>query len=359
MKSDLSIQDVVLNADNLFYRLRFPDGLECPYCHEKHIWTLKDGWFKCSHCNKRFSLTSSTIFHRSHLSKVHIMMTLYYISVSRGISSLQLSLLLKINRNTSFMLLHKVRSVLNQDSIRLFNEVAIDEVYLKGKWSSIHNDKKRALLKKFGLYFEGDKKRTYSNVNIKRCISRFKQPVMGFNDGTNIILRCLPNRFTEADIINMFNEHCSGAESVVSDCSSLYNNIEKKTGKPITMSNHSKYKFIEKGKSSNRIEGTFSHLKRRIRHNYVRPDKRLMQLYLNEMVFRWNNRNNSTYNTLANIFIFVNKSSPLTYKDFYAYKSAEQRPYKKLEDPSKFPWNDAISSIIIDGVEYKNPRYNK
>lgn len=256
---DYSLKSVIEKSEVLFSRFRFPDGVKCPYCGETHIWTLSGGWWKCSHCGKRFSMTSGTVFHRSHLSKADIMQTLYYISTMRGVSSLQLSVLLQVNRNTAFKLLHKVRYVINQDSVRLMNEVAVDEVYLRGKWSSIHNARKRQILKDYGLYFEGDKERTYGKVNIQRCISRYKQPVFGLNDGNNIVLKCLPNRFTEADLMRIFKEHCSGADSIVSDCSKLYNNFEKKLGKPITMMNHSEFHFVQDGKSSNRIEGSFSH----------------------------------------------------------------------------------------------------
>ena len=53
---------------------------------------------------------------------------------------------------------------------------------------SIIIPKKIDILKRYGLWYEGDVKRTWHKKNIQRAISEYKQPVYGMNDGKNIVI---------------------------------------------------------------------------------------------------------------------------------------------------------------------------
>lgn len=69
-QSDLTITDITSHADELWLRLRYPDGEPvCPYCGQKtRQYLCKDGRYKCNHCNRRYSSRVGTAFHNSKCS---------------------------------------------------------------------------------------------------------------------------------------------------------------------------------------------------------------------------------------------------------------------------------------------------
>ena len=64
--------------------LRWPNGVECPRCQSKSISTLAErDQYDCNACRYRFSTTSGTIFHDSHLPLRKWFMAIYLMSESK------------------------------------------------------------------------------------------------------------------------------------------------------------------------------------------------------------------------------------------------------------------------------------
>lgn len=79
---------------------------------------------------------------------------------------------------------------------------------------------------------------------------------------------------------------------MVSDCGYEYYEWEKNTGWLHSTNNHSKGQYLtEDGRSSNRVEGNFRWLEGRRSYVHVHYSHRLTQLYLNEIAFKHNHRN--------------------------------------------------------------------
>ena len=354
--SKKSIVYITLHAKEIFHQLRWPNGIVCPYCGERHIWHYKNGTYKCSHCHKTFSDTSNTVFNSTKVPLSYWIIAMYLDSMGKGISSEELASFLGVTQKTTWYILHKLRSKLSQDGTLLNGDIAVDEVYLRGKWSSVIVPKKIQFMQRNDLYYPDDLKRTWSTHNVKRAISEYKQPVFGMNDGHNIILRALPNRFDSQDLLQLVKQHTGTVDHLISDQSKLYtemSNIYK-----VIQMNHSQRQFKNGDYSSNRIEGTFSHIKRRIRCHYVRPDKKYIQLYLNEFCFRWNHRNNDSMVRLAHIMKLCCTGGRVTYKDIDNYNwidSFKQRKPKRYESIDEWldrPWYATVDSIEINGVRY-------
>ncbi len=349
---------IIVHAQEFFDTLRWQDGLVCPYCGEKHIWKFKDGTYRCSHCRRRFTDTSNTIFHATKIPKSHWMVGFYLIAMGKNVASEELSRYLGITQKSCWYMLHKIRMALDTSNIALEGNIAVDEVYLGGKWSSIIIPKKIDILKQYGLWYEGQVKRTWSRRNICRAISQYKQPVYGMNDGKRIVLTAVPNRFDSKDLLQLTLEHTGAFERLISDQSHLYTDIAQ-TGIEVVQMNHSKGEYSKDGYSSNRIEGTFSHLKRRIGLQHVRPTKKYIQLYLNEFCFRWNNRDNSASQRLVNIMRSCCSAGKITRRDVDQYNWAGKfhqrtpKEYERIEDwlDRDIPWA-LVGSITIDGIEY-------
>ena len=346
---------ITLHAKEIFQELRWKDGVVCPYCGEKHIYRFKNGTYKCSHCKKRFSDTSNTIFHSTKIPISYWLIALYLVTMGKGISSEELSKYLGITQKTSWYLLHKIRYALTTENIALSGTIAVDEVYLGGKWSSIIVPKKIGILKKYDLWYENDSKHTWSDRNIRRAISEYKQPVYGMNDGEHIVLTAVPNGFTKKDLLKLTMKHAASAERLLSDQSALYQNFGDYE---VIQMNHSKGEFKKDGWSSNRIEGTFSHLKRRHRLQYVRPGKKYIQLYLNEFCYRWNNRSETAMNRLETalksccISGIVTRKTIDTYDWYKPFGKKKRKRIERIEDWAQYLRCGTIQSVIIDGIEY-------
>ena len=356
-KHQQSIIYITLHAREIFNRLRWPNGVICPHCGCAHVWNYKNGSYKCSHCGKHFSDTSNTIFHATKIPISYWLVALYLITMSKGTSSEEVSRYLGITQKTAWYMMHKIRYAFKPDGTILEGDVAVDEVYLGGKWSSIIIPKKIDILKKYGLWYEGDARRTWHKKNIRRAISAYKQPVYGMNDGNNIVLMAVPNRFDSKDLLELTLAYTGNINHLISDQSILYKEIAN-TGIDVVQMNHSKGEFKNGEYSSNRIEGTFSHLKRRYRCHYVRPNKKYIQLYLNEFCFRWNNSDTDTITRLTSAMHLCTSRGRVTRKDIETYNwliRFHQRPNKRYESIDDFldcDWPDLISSIEVGGVTY-------
>ncbi len=355
---------ICMHARDLFNKLRWSEGVVCPYCGCKHIWHYKNGTYKCSHCGKRFSDTSNTIFHSTKVPLSYWIVCLYCLTMLKGCSSEEIASNLGITQKSAWYICHKIRLALTQNNIALTGDIMVDEVYLRGKWSSIIVPKKIEFMKKQGLYYPDDKELTWSKSNVQRAISEYKQPVFGMNDGNKIILRALPNRFDSTDLQRLIELYGQDINHLISDQSTLYTEIGQRGFNVIQM-NHSKREFRNGEFSSNRIEGTFSHLKRRYRAHYVRPDKKYMQLYLNEFVFRWNNRESDALTRLAagvNLAVAcgrVTRRSIDSYNWVSEFKPRKQKHYETIYDWMDRDWPDFVSYLEINGVRYNRKEFER
>ena len=364
-KTKNSIIYITLHARSIYKGLRWPNGVVCPYCGEKHIWTYKSGAYKCSHCWKKFTDTSGTIFHSSKIRLEYWLIAFYLLSIGKGISSSELSSFLSVTQKTAWYMLHKLRYAMDQKGTILTGDIAVDEVFLGGKWSSIILPKKIDILKKYDLWYEGDKRRTWHKSNIRTAISRYKQPVYGMNDGNRIVLQALPNSFNSKDILKITQGHSDeNLKHLISDQASYYTDILA-TGIPVIQMNHSKREYKNGEYSSNRIEGTFSHLKKRYRCHYVRPNKKYIQLYLNEFAFRWNNRETPNMERIALGLASCFTCGTVTRKMIDNYNWDNQFPkrnYKRkerLEDWFELGWPALAQYIEVQGVVYDKTEFER
>lgn len=108
----------------------------CPECGCLKVYDLKTRpVFKCSACNKQFSITSGTIFASRKLTVRDILAAIaVFINGAKGYSALQLSRDLSVDYKTAFVLLHKVREAIKlaRDGGALSGDVSIDGAYFGG-----------------------------------------------------------------------------------------------------------------------------------------------------------------------------------------------------------------------------------
>ena len=315
-KHKLSTAEVIRNAEQIFHRLRWKyEIVVCPYCGSMHIRDYGNYHYKCNSCKNRFTDKTKTLMHGSKLSISTWLQAIYELSVDNMISDGTLAIKLGISINSAWLLHKKIQYSLPQDRYILEGIVAQDEMYVGGSLSNYHYSRKWKLLRD-GHFVSSDETR-YSKAALFSLNSSLKQPVFGMNDGKQIVLFALPNRLRKEYLYQLNKKHVAKGSITVSDESALYNEWEANTGCEIHMNNHHDNQYVtDDGYTSNRIENTFSWYKRgfgaRITHC------KYHQLYLNEFVFRYNNRELSTED-MFNVIVSNTIGKHVTYKQIREY----------------------------------------
>lgn len=251
---------------------------------------MKDGRYRCKHCYKIYNIKTNTIFSGTRLPLSKWVICLYLMLESKGIGSNSMAKYLKMPQSTCYYMMMKLRLLFSQEDIKLDGEIAIDEEYVGGQWGKMCLSKRQFLLDKYML--PRHPKNTKEKMSIAQKVnSLYKTPVLGMNNKEKMVLHILPNPVHQDDVLKLFEKHSVKGSTTVSDYGSLYDDWTLLTGSPISQNNHSKGQFIsEDGKSSNRIEGSFSQWKRQSLDKYCSISPKYLQLYLDEHCFRFNNR---------------------------------------------------------------------
>ena len=113
---------------------RWGDQVTCPYCTSNNTRPLQHR-HRCYACKTSFSVTVGTIFHHTHmpLQKWFLAVTLM-LNAKKGLSSLQLSRDLQVNKNTAWRIAMQIRKAMTQKEQRdlLTGIVEMDETYVGG-----------------------------------------------------------------------------------------------------------------------------------------------------------------------------------------------------------------------------------
>lgn len=116
-------------------KVRWGDTPRCPYCQSEHTTPNEHRHF-CYNCKTSFSVTVGTIFHRTHLPLQKWFLAISLIlNAKKGISALQLSRDLEVNKNTAWRIAMQIRKAMSQKGQRelLTGVVEMDETWIGGK----------------------------------------------------------------------------------------------------------------------------------------------------------------------------------------------------------------------------------
>ena len=116
-------------------RLRWPTGFRCPGCAGEKGWRLDDGFWACSGCARKVSVTAGTIFDRSRVPLADWFTAIWLMTNQKyGISALGLQRLLGLGSyRTAWTMLRKLRSAMVRPAReRLSGTVEVDESYVGG-----------------------------------------------------------------------------------------------------------------------------------------------------------------------------------------------------------------------------------
>ena len=247
-------------------KLRWPEGIECPRCHESNISPIeKRGQHHCLSCGYHFSVTAGTIFHDSHLPLWKWFITVYMMVESRkGVSANQIKRTLGVSYKTAWYLCHRIRAAmaeLNAEQLR--GTVEVDETLVGGK------------VRGMGRGFKGNK------TIVVGAIQR---------EGK---VRLQTIKAADKKTLHRFiKEHAhDDTEVIVTDEWPAYRGIGDRNTKHETV-NHSEEEWVRGDVHTNTIEGVWSLLNRSVIGTFHKISAKHLDAYLDELEWRFNNRKN-------------------------------------------------------------------
>ena len=253
----------------LLERLRWPDGVACLRCGSLNISdvTTRDQ-YDCNDCRYQFSVTVGTIMHDSHLPLRKWFIAIYLMCESKkGISALQLKRTIGVAYRTAWYLCHRIRTAMGNDQLEgptLLGIVEVDETLVGGK------------TKGKGRAYKGNK--TWVAGAIQR--------------GGRIRLERIPD--TRRETLHGFISRTvlDEAEAIYTDELKSYLGIEDHNTRHETV-NHSAEEWVVGDVHTNSIEGVWSLFKRSIIGSFHKVSEKHLDRYIEELEWRYSNRDNS------------------------------------------------------------------
>jgi transposase-like protein len=259
--------------------MRWPDGQAvCPDCEtgNPYYLTSQKRW-KCRNgmCARQFSVKVGTIFEDSPISLKKWLPAMWLIcNCKNGVSSYELHRDLGVTQKTAWFMLQRLRLVLKDSNGSKLGgsgngPVEVDEAFIGPDLRKMHSDKRRERM-------------TAMN-------GRNKTVVMGMldRDARKVRAKVIPNAKRETlqnEILNAI-EHKS---TVYTDRATGYDNLAMQDFVHETVNHVEEY--VRGQVHTQGIENFWSLLKRGLRGTYVAVEPFHLDRYVDEQVFRYNNR---------------------------------------------------------------------
>jgi len=261
------------NCRKFMVKARWADGtVHCPTCNSDHVAYLANAkvW-KCygKHEHAKFSLKVGTIFEDSPIPLEKWLPTVWFlVNCKNGISSYELSRALGVTQKTAWFMLHRVRLAMRSAGIgRMFGEVEVDETFIGGKARNMHAEKREKEIKGRGAIG--------------------KAAVLGFlRRGGEVRAQVVPNR-KKHTLETMVRNHVAPNSAVYTDALPSYEDLDNEYIHQVV--DHA-VEYVKGRIHTNGLENFWSLLKRHLSGTYVAVEPFHLSRYLDEQVFRFNNR---------------------------------------------------------------------
>lgn len=125
---------------------RWKNGVSCPRCGSANVGELVKTRFvwNCKGCKKQFSVKVGTVLEDSPL-KLSTWLPAFWLiaNCKNGISSCELARALGVTQKTAWFMLHRIRTIMAQGSFeKMEGAVEADETFIGGLEKNKHEDKK-------------------------------------------------------------------------------------------------------------------------------------------------------------------------------------------------------------------------
>jgi len=257
--------------------LRWPDGTRCPRCNGVKTSRIHArDQFDCDTCRHQFSVTSGTIWHDTHLPLRKWFIAIYLtVESKKGISANQMKRVLAVSYKTAWYLCHRIRAAMTElNPIPLKGTVEVDETFIGGKLKG-HGKGRGAYLKNKAVV-----------IGVIQRGGKVRLQVIDRTDRKTLHRFIKDHTAPETEVIITDDWRDSAKEYVRGDI------------------------------HTNGIENVWSLLKRSVTGTYHKLSIKHLDAYLDELEWRFNNRDNSYL--FRDTLIKLLGSEKLEYKELIA-----------------------------------------
>lgn len=257
--------------------MRWPHGVACPRmgCGDAnvHFITTRKTW-RCNECKRQFSTKVGTIFEESPLGYDKWLPAIWLITNAKnGISSCEIARALAVTQKTAWFMLHRIRAAMKSGTFeKLVGPVEADETYVGGNYKNMSIARR---------------------VRLERSGSRGKVAVMG------IVERNKPGRkgkvrawvlpyVDKKQLQGRVRQNVEKGAQLHTDGLAAYKGLWAEY-QHVTI-DHRSLEYVRGNVHTNNIEAFWSVFKRTIKGTYIAPRKQHLQRYVEEQVYRFNER---------------------------------------------------------------------
>lgn len=283
MESPQTLRDATLwfasfeHCREFMIQLRWPDGKpKCPECgSEKVTWLATPRVWKCYgvHPKPRFSLKTGTIFEDSPIALEKWLVAAWLIvGCKNGISSYELHRGLGVTQKTAWFMNHRIRLALKESGFNKLGGdgrmVEADETFVGGKIQNMHRKSKRKL-------------------NAANDGNWGKAVVLGLLERDGGVRAAVAPTRKHYEVHKHVMANLEPGSTLLTDEFNAYQSLPE----DFTHEMINKLEGYVKGHVHvNGMENFWSLLKRTLKGTYVSVDPIHLQAYVDEQVFRFNNR---------------------------------------------------------------------
>ncbi len=277
------------NCRQFMISVRWLDGIvRCPRCDSDKVTYLKNARvYKCSakHPKQKFSLKVNTVFEDSPIPLEKWLPALWLlVNDKNGISSYELHRALGVTQKSAWFMLHRIRTAVKTHAFGMKfklgggesgGPVEVDETFVGGRVQNMHKNKRVEMQR-----IRGEQNET-NHLN--------KTIVMGMldRDLRQVRANVIPNVKRET-LQNAILKEIKLGSKVYSDNATSYGGVipHKYVHDVVNHVNE----YVRGQVHTNGIENFWSLLKRTLKGTYVAVEPYHLQRYVDEQVFRFNNR---------------------------------------------------------------------
>jgi transposase len=297
MEFDAEFADDAACMEFLVRKL-YPEGIYCPKCEKvtKHHRVKSRTCYECQFCGHQEYPMKGTIFEGSGTSLRLWFRAMYLMASTRcGISAKQLERETGVTYPTAWRMFNKIRSLLDQDDLLFGQVVEIDEAYIGGRGQWKHGNQR-----------SGRPQPDSGKTPVMGIVQRGRKGSKGR------VAAEIVHTVEREDLLPIVSKRVLPASTVYTDEWRAYNDLGK-MGYQHSRVAHAQKVYVSGDVHTQSIEGFWSLVKRGISGVYHGVSTKHLQAYLDEYVFRYNNREITGRRGMFDAFLSrIEKSLPET-----------------------------------------------
>jgi transposase-like protein len=269
------------NCRQFMIAIRWADGqVRCPQCGATKVGYIEsERVYRCyaAHPKKKFSLKVGTVMEDSPIGLDKWLPVMWMmVNCKNGISSYEVARDIGITQKSAWFMLHRIRTSLKDDAasqIKIDGDggpIEVDETFIGGKYKNMHRSRRMGL--KNGMKAD-----------------RGKAVVMGMleRDVRRVRAKVIPD-VTRETLQNEILRQIEKKSTVYTDGATGYDRLKANDFIHETVTHVEEY--VRGQVHTQGIENFWSLLKRGLKGTYVAVEPFHLDAYVDEQVFRYNNR---------------------------------------------------------------------